>query len=230
MAKSGAAAPLLFIFLNVRGCGSEELRRQLCDLGWQQLELQLGLPGAGAGASEEDGELQADGHSCSSPFGFEEEHLHLRATSFAVTSPKRQLTWCVRHVCVVLLVPRSPGCVALSGRTGDRVDPAVLRAVAEELVRIADQLENRVVSRSVERLMERLQGAPNQSWKDYLSEEVMIMLHGSLGPELNQLPMERMLLALTFTLVKGVCERAPRFLRGLFHAAVQYVDGIPFLH
>ncbi|KAL4659454.1 BH3-interacting domain death agonist-like [Arapaima gigas] len=70
----------------------------------------------------------------------------------------------------------------------------------------------------------------NGYWKDYLSAEVASVLRGSLGPELNQLPTERVLLALTFTLVKGVCERAPRFLCGLFHAALQYVGDIPFLH
>ena len=44
------------------------------------------------------------------------------------------------------------------------------------------------------------------------------------GVGLEHLPQERVFVALTLTLVRGVCEQAPRLLRNLFHTALQYIS------
>ncbi|XP_035280315.1 BH3 interacting domain death agonist [Anguilla anguilla] len=100
---------------------------------------------------------------------------------------------------------------------------AVLRNVAAELIEIADQMENRVVSRAADNLMRKLQSSPPQDWKRHLSAEVQSVLGQGLGSGLEQLPQERVVLALTMMLVKGVCERVPRLLQGLFSTALQYM-------
>ncbi|KAJ8391057.1 hypothetical protein AAFF_G00096780 [Aldrovandia affinis] len=82
-------------------------------------------------------------------------------------------------------------------------DAAALRNVAAELIAIADQLESR-------------------DWKRHLSMEVERVM-GQVGTGLEQLPQERVLLALTMTLVKGVCERVPRLLHNLFTTALEYM-------
>ncbi|KAJ8261903.1 hypothetical protein GJAV_G00159790 [Gymnothorax javanicus] len=102
-------------------------------------------------------------------------------------------------------------------------DEAVLRNVAAELIVIADHMENRVVSRASENLIRKLQRSPLQDWKRHLSSEVQWALREGLGGGLEMLPQERVLLALTMTLVRGVCERVPRLLRGLFSTALQYL-------
>lgn len=44
------------------------------------------------------------------------------------------------------------------------------------------------------------------------------------GLSLSDLPQERVILALSLTLVKGVCKQAPHLLRNLFNTAVQYIS------
>ncbi|KAJ8381795.1 hypothetical protein SKAU_G00025730 [Synaphobranchus kaupii] len=78
---------------------------------------------------------------------------------------------------------------------------AVLRNVAAELIEIANQMENRVVSRAAENLIQKLQNSPLRDWKRHLSAEVQSALRQGLGSGLEQLPQERVLLALTMTLV-----------------------------
>lgn len=61
-----------------------------------------------------------------------------------------------------------------------------------------------------------------QIWKDYLSSEVdRVMSRGAFPIDLAQ---ERVVLALTLTLVKGVCELVPSVTRNLFNAMLQYIN------
>lgn len=57
-----------------------------------------------------------------------------------------------------------------------------------------------------------------QQWGRHLTQAVE-HVHGALrqGSSLGDLPQERVVLALSLSLIKGVCERTPRFLRDLFH-------------
>lgn len=63
-----------------------------------------------------------------------------------------------------------------------------------------------------------------QRWKHHLALEVEWVKKQGLGPVLDYLPQEKVIMALTLTLVKGVCERAPLLLRNLFSAAVQFIN------
>lgn len=57
-----------------------------------------------------------------------------------------------------------------------------------------------------------------QQWGSHLKQAVE-HVHGALrqGSSLGDLPQERVVLALSLSLIKGVCERTPGFLRDLFH-------------
>ncbi|XP_061108658.1 BH3 interacting domain death agonist isoform X1 [Conger conger] len=107
-------------------------------------------------------------------------------------------------------------------------DPAMLRNLAAELINIADQMEHRVVSQAAQNLSRKLQNSLQQDWKKHLSAEVDWALKQGVGvgSGLEQLPHERVLLALTMTLVKGACERVPHLLKGLFSAALQYMSPV----
>ncbi|KAA8590455.1 hypothetical protein FQN60_014389, partial [Etheostoma spectabile] len=85
----------------------------------------------------------------------------------------------------------------------NRAEAADLQQIAYGLREIADQLEH------------------NQ-WKDYLTREVRRVMSQGVG--LEHLPQERVMMALTLTLVKSVCEQAPWLLRNLFHTALQYIN------
>lgn len=62
----------------------------------------------------------------------------------------------------------------------------------------------------------------SQNWKDYLSSEVdRAMSCSDIRSELAQ---EKVMLALTLTLVKGVCELVPSLTRNLFDTMVQYIS------
>lgn len=63
-----------------------------------------------------------------------------------------------------------------------------------------------------------------QLWKDHLRQEVEKLLRQ--GVILEQLPQERVIVALTLTLVKGVCEQAPRLLRNIFYTALHYISSV----
>lgn len=103
----------------------------------------------------------------------------------------------------------------------DREEAAAVQRVAEELREIAAQFEYNVVANATQRLSKNLRTSPTEHWKDLLRQEVEIALRQGVGLEnLNQ---ERVLMALTFTLVKRVCEQAPVFLRSLFNSALQYI-------
>lgn len=129
---------------------------------------------------------------------------------------------------------------------GGPEEVANVRAVAQELREIAAQFELEMVARAAENLSRNLSesptkvspaatpvashsaGLPLTRWfsvgpklRSLLVEEVeRLMRQGCL----KDLPRERVLVALTLTLVKGVCIQAPQLLRSLFDTAVQFIS------
>lgn len=104
----------------------------------------------------------------------------------------------------------------------DRMEAAVYLQVAEGLREIAAQLEQDVVARGIQNLNSHVSVSPSEQWKDHLVSEVERAMRQGVG--LDHLPQERVLVALTLTLVRGVCTQAPRLLRGLFAAALQLIS------
>lgn len=104
----------------------------------------------------------------------------------------------------------------------NREEAAALQQIAEGLRDIADQLEHEVVDVATRNLSRNLSSFPLDQWKDLLRREVDRVMMQGVG--LEHLPRERVIMALTLTLVKGVCEQAPRLLRNLFNAALQYLS------
>ncbi|XP_060892654.1 BH3 interacting domain death agonist [Labrus mixtus] len=105
-------------------------------------------------------------------------------------------------------------------RNGD--DAGYVR-FAQELRVIAAQLEHNIVAQATQNLNGKISNSPFNQWKDHLSREVERVMRQGVG--LEHLARERVIMALTLTLVKGVCEQAPRLLRNLFNIALQYVSG-----
>ncbi|XP_047452320.1 BH3 interacting domain death agonist isoform X2 [Mugil cephalus] len=99
---------------------------------------------------------------------------------------------------------------------------AALQEVAGMLRDIADQFEHNAVARATQNLCNNISRSPVTDWKHHLSSEVNRVL--TQGAGLEHLPQERLFLALTLTLVKGVCEQAPRLLRHLFNTALQLIN------
>ncbi|XP_066541507.1 BH3 interacting domain death agonist [Hoplias malabaricus] len=92
------------------------------------------------------------------------------------------------------------------------------RVVAAELIRIADDLNQSLVSQAAERLRKNLvRQTSQQSWKTLLARSVEGLLRQVPGVHSQQVEM-----ALTLSLVKAVCETAPPLLWGLYNALVQY--------
>ncbi|XP_050929491.1 BH3 interacting domain death agonist [Lates calcarifer] len=94
--------------------------------------------------------------------------------------------------------------------------------VAEELREIAAQLERNVVAQATRHLTRGISASPSDTWKSLITLEVERVMRQCVG--LEHLPQERVFMALTLTLVKGVCEQAPHFLRKLFNTALQYIN------
>lgn len=103
----------------------------------------------------------------------------------------------------------------------DHAEAAAVRRIAEDLREVAAQLEHNVVARATQNLSSNLQASPFEQWKRHLAVEVQRAMQQGVG--LEHLPQERVAVALTLALVKGVCESAPRLLRRLFDTALQYV-------
>ncbi|XP_059190707.1 BH3 interacting domain death agonist [Centropristis striata] len=101
-------------------------------------------------------------------------------------------------------------------------DAAALQQVAEELREIADQLEHNMVAQATQNLSRNISTSPTEHWKEHLTQEVERMIRRGVG--LDHLPQERVIVALTLTLVKGVCVQTPRLLRNLFNTALQYLN------
>ncbi|KAI9523527.1 hypothetical protein NQZ68_026469 [Dissostichus eleginoides] len=93
--------------------------------------------------------------------------------------------------------------------------------VAEVLRGIADQLQQNVVNQATQNLSRNMSNTPSEQWTEHLSREVQSVMQ-SVG--LHHLSRERVMLALTLTLVKGVCVRAPQLLRSLFVTALQFLN------
>ncbi|XP_040894100.1 BH3 interacting domain death agonist [Toxotes jaculatrix] len=100
-------------------------------------------------------------------------------------------------------------------------DAAEIHRVAEELRDIAAYLEDRVVAQATRNLSRNISYFPSEHWEVYLNREVTKLMQHVVG--LEHLSQERIILALTLTLVKGVCEQTPRFLRRLFSTMLQYI-------
>ncbi|XP_068613302.1 BH3-interacting domain death agonist-like [Brachionichthys hirsutus] len=106
-------------------------------------------------------------------------------------------------------------------RPGDRVvDAAAVRRVVAELREIADHFEHDVVARATQNLSRSIETYPLHEWTNSISSAVDSVRRGMY---LSDLPQERVVMALTLTLVQGVCERNPLRLRSLFGSALQYI-------
>ncbi|KAM7003454.1 BH3 interacting domain death agonist [Tautogolabrus adspersus] len=105
----------------------------------------------------------------------------------------------------------------------NRDDEGYVR-VAEELREIAAQLEHNAVAQATQNLSRKIiqENSPLHQWKDHLSREVERVMRQGVG--LEHLAQERVIMALTLTLVKRVCEQAPLLLRRFFNIALQYVS------
>ncbi|XP_074534235.1 BH3 interacting domain death agonist [Halichoeres trimaculatus] len=99
---------------------------------------------------------------------------------------------------------------------------ANIQQVAEGLREIADQLEHSVVAQATRNLARELSNSPLHQWKHHLVQEVQRAMRQGVG--LEDLAQERVVVALTLTLVKGVCEKAPQMLRNLFNIALQCIS------
>ncbi|XP_073328030.1 BH3 interacting domain death agonist [Pagrus major] len=107
------------------------------------------------------------------------------------------------------------------GLPGNHADAEVFRQVAEGLREIAAQLEHNVVAQATQNLSRNINASTSEEWGEYLSFEVERVMRQ--GVSLKDLPKERVILALSLTLVRGVCEQAPQCLKNLFNTAVQYI-------
>ncbi|XP_068578764.1 BH3 interacting domain death agonist [Cebidichthys violaceus] len=143
------------------------------------------------GPRQDDGDIECDGHL--------ESDGHVSSSIAAAlgdVEPSVELQW-----------PRN------------RAEAADLQQIAEGLREIADQLEHNVVAEAVQNLSRNISASHSEQWKDHLRWEVDRVMRRGVG--LEHLPQERVIVALTLTLVKGVCERAPRLLRNLFDSVLQ---------
>ncbi|XP_072551282.1 BH3 interacting domain death agonist [Salminus brasiliensis] len=103
------------------------------------------------------------------------------------------------------------------------VNAGVIRQVAAELIIIADDLNQAIMSQAAESLAKDLTRTSSlQKWQDLLGQSVAELL-------LNYMPgahNEQVAMALTFSLVKAVCEHAPPLLRGLYSLLMQYISPV----
>ncbi|XP_034390501.1 BH3 interacting domain death agonist [Cyclopterus lumpus] len=106
----------------------------------------------------------------------------------------------------------------------NHAEAADLQQIAEGLREIADQLEHNVVAEATRNLSRNISTSPSEQWKDHLTCEVDRVMRRGVG--LEHLPQERVIVALTLTLVKGVCEQTPRLLRNLFDAVLRYFNPV----
>lgn len=99
-----------------------------------------------------------------------------------------------------------------------------IHEVAEGLREIAAQIEHNIVAQATRNLRRNISTSPPEQWKNHLTYEVERVMRQGMG--LEHLPQERVFIALTLTLVRGVCEQVPAFLRNLFSAALRYISPI----
>ncbi|KAK7152113.1 hypothetical protein R3I94_008446 [Phoxinus phoxinus] len=94
------------------------------------------------------------------------------------------------------------------------------REMAAELIRIADLLEQRVLFQAAETLTKKLDTCDARLWSRHLSDGVQGLLHQVAGAK--EFKKELVEMALTFVLMKTVCERVPRYLFRLYGTVVQF--------
>ncbi|XP_020790973.2 BH3 interacting domain death agonist isoform X2 [Boleophthalmus pectinirostris] len=170
--------------------------------------------------------LQADSGDC--PPEYRKELLSLRAKGFKGTGASLPVLHCGDvdsdgdletdgHLSSNLRI-------AFEGMEAslDENGPENIQQVAAEIREIAANLELNVVAHATGNLTRNLLGSSIDHWKDHLHREVQHILAHGVG--LDNLQQERVVAALTFTLVKGVCLQAPWLLRGLFHTTLQYLS------
>ncbi|XP_077453479.1 BH3 interacting domain death agonist isoform X2 [Stigmatopora argus] len=104
---------------------------------------------------------------------------------------------------------------------GGQVEARVLQDVAAQLREIAARLERSVVDQAARNLHTNVMSSPSEDWLGLLKSEVQRAL--MQGVVLEQLPQERVVVALSLTLVKKVCEYTPQLLRDLFNTTLQYI-------
>ncbi|XP_061532890.1 BH3-interacting domain death agonist-like isoform X1 [Phycodurus eques] len=105
---------------------------------------------------------------------------------------------------------------------GGEAEARTLQQIAARLREIAAQLEQSVVDQAAQNLRRNVMSSPSEQWLDLLKSEVQRAMMQGVG--LEQLPQERVIVALSLTLVKQVCEHTPQLLRDLFNTALQYVS------
>ncbi|XP_062403249.1 BH3 interacting domain death agonist isoform X2 [Sardina pilchardus] len=196
-ANSLVGPSLVFLtFLQQKGCKNDDFERELTDLKRDLIHDQ-DINCNGVGLVCADGSLSRELHSGDDGELQTDGH-----------SPTVHLQMFVRAYHPLVQAPPPPVPVP---------DPA-LRDIAQELIQIADQLENDVMARATNNLLRSLQNSEKWKWSSHLKQAVE-HVHVSLrcGNSLGDLPQERVALALSLSLIKGVCEHTPRFLRDLFH-------------
>ncbi|KAM4573621.1 BH3 interacting domain death agonist isoform 1-T2 [Odontesthes bonariensis] len=100
-------------------------------------------------------------------------------------------------------------------------DAGALHAVAEELREIAAQIEHNVVVRATQNLSRNIRTCQSEQWEYHLAYEVEKAMKQGVGFE--NLPQERVMVALTLTLVERVCKQAPQLLSSLFETALCFI-------
>ncbi|XP_077424165.1 BH3 interacting domain death agonist isoform X2 [Vanacampus margaritifer] len=103
---------------------------------------------------------------------------------------------------------------------GGEGEVRALQEVAAKLREIATQLEQSVVDQAARNLRRNVMSSPSE-WLDLLKNEVQRAMVQGVG--LQHLAQERVMVALSLTLVKQVCEHTPQLLRDLFDTALQYI-------
>ncbi|KAI3371582.1 hypothetical protein L3Q82_024152 [Scortum barcoo] len=126
---------------------------------------------------------------------------------------------CDGHLCLSAQIGDIQPSVELR-RPGNHAEAAAYQQVAEELRQIAAQLEHNMVARATQNLSRNIAASPSEVGSHLRREVERVMTQG-VG--LDNLPQERVIMALTLTLVKGICEQTPQLLRSLFRTALCYI-------
>ncbi|XP_037834230.1 uncharacterized protein LOC108237478 isoform X2 [Kryptolebias marmoratus] len=112
--------------------------------------------------------------------------------------------------------------VELPWLAGDHPEDGVdYHGVAQALREIAAQFEHSLLAQATQNLGTKISSSPSEQWKYFLKEEVERLMRR--GTALEHLHQERVIVALTLTLVKGVCIQAPQLIRSLFTTVHQFV-------
>ncbi|XP_060734597.1 BH3 interacting domain death agonist [Tachysurus vachellii] len=93
----------------------------------------------------------------------------------------------------------------------------VVMELAAELIRMADEFNRMMVSEAAERLTKKLNKSSPEGWWSFLDQGVKGLLRQVPGSDTD-----RVVMALTFSLMKAVCEHTPSLLRDLYNTITQY--------